>query len=255
MLGDAWRNGKVALAFLTRLPVPAPPTWRGADLAASVPMFPVVGLVVGLLAGLAYAVATLVGLPPPLAAVVAIAALVWVTGGLHEDGLADSADGLGGTTPARRLEIMRDPRAGSFGVIALVLGLLARVGALAALQRPAMVATALVAAAVLSRAAIPVAMLALPDARADGLAARAGRPHPARVVAAGVVALALILVLLPPRAAVIVTACVAAVGVLLGITAWRQLGGRTGDVLGALQQVTEIAVLWALVAMWGPRPG
>jgi adenosylcobinamide-GDP ribazoletransferase len=178
--------------------------------------------------------------------------LVLVTGGLHEDGLADCADGLGGTTPARRLEIMRDPRVGSFGVIALALGLLARVGALGALQHAAAVATALIVAAVLSRAAIPVAMLALPNARADGLAARAGRPHAARVAAAVLIALALVLVLLPPRSAVIVTACVAAAGGLLAIAAWRRLGGRTGDVLGALQQVTEIAALLALAALRQP---
>jgi adenosylcobinamide-GDP ribazoletransferase len=248
MLSDPWRDGKVALAFLTRLRVQADPPWQDTDLAAAVAMFPLVGVLVGLLGALAYAASAL-GLPPLAAAVVATAALVAATGALHEDGLADLADGLGGATRAQRLEIMRDPRVGSFGVTALVLALLARVAALAALAQSHQVAAALIAAAAFSRALMPVAMLALPRARADGLAVRAGRPHPARVAAAAVIGIAIALILLPPPAAVVAMLVAALAGALPATAAWRRLGGITGDVLGAVQQAGEIAFLLAVVAL------
>jgi adenosylcobinamide-GDP ribazoletransferase len=253
MLGDVLRDGKVALAFLTRLPVRPDGPWRGADLAASVTMFPLVGLLVGGLGTLAYAAATALGLPPLLAALLAIAALVASTGALHEDGLADLADGLGGATRARTLEIMRDPRVGSFGVIALVLALLARAGTLAALAQPAEVAAALVAASALSRALLPAAMLALPQARSNGLAAQAGRPHPARVAAGVAIALLTALLLLPPAVAVLASAAGALAGAMVAWLALRRLGGITGDVLGAVQQLAEIAFLLGVVAAAGAR--
>jgi adenosylcobinamide-GDP ribazoletransferase len=253
MLGDVLRDGKVALAFLTRLPVRPDPPWQGADLAASVAMFPLVGLLVGLLGALAYAAATALGLPPLPAAVLAIAALVWSTGAMHEDGLADLADGLAGTTRAERLEIMRDPRVGSYGVIALVLTLLARTGTLAALAAPAEVAAALVAAAALSRGLLPAAMLALPQARADGLAVQAGRPHPARAGAAVAIAVLLAMLLLPPAVAAVAMLAAALTGALVAWLALRRLGGITGDVLGALQQLAETVFLLATVAAWPAR--
>ena len=249
MLSDPWRDGKVALAFLTRLQVRPDPPRQDTDLAASVAMFPLAGVLVGLLGALAYAAASTLGLPPLPAAVVAIATLVWATGALHEDGLADLADGLGGATRAQQLEIMRDPRVGSYGVIALVLALLARVGAVAALAQPAEVASALIAAAAFSRALMPVAMLSLPQGRTDGLAARAGRPHPARVAAAALIAIAIGLILLPPLIALVAALCAALVGALVALSAWRRLGGLTGDVLGALQQLSEIGFLLAVVAL------
>lgn len=253
MLGDVFRDGKVALAFLTRLPVRPDRPWEGKDLAVSVAMFPLVGLLVGVLGALAYAAATALGLPPLLAALLAIAALACATGALHEDGLADIADGLGGATRARRLEIMRDPRVGSFGVVALVLTLLARAGALAALAGPAEVAAALVGAAALSRALLPPAMLALPQARADGLAARAGRPHPARVAAGAAIALLIALLLLPVGVAAIASAAAALAGAMVALLALRRVGGITGDVLGAIQQLAEIAFLFGVVAMASAR--
>ena len=253
MLGDVLHDGKVALAFLTRLPVRPDRPWQGADLAASVAMFPLVGILVGILGAVAFAAAAALGLPPLPAALLAIAALVCSTGALHEDGLADLTDGLGGATRAQRLEIMRDPRVGSFGVIALTLALAARAGALAALAGPAEVGAALVAAAALSRALLPAAMLALPQARADGLAARAGRPHPARVAAAVAIALLIALLLLPPLVAAIASAAAILAGAMVAWLAFRRLGGITGDVLGGVQQLAEIAFLFSLVATASAR--
>jgi adenosylcobinamide-GDP ribazoletransferase len=248
MLADLVHDCKVALAFLTRLPAAPVPTVQGTSLGASVVMFPVVGALIGLLGGLAYALAFWLGLPPPLAAVVALGTTIWLTGALHEDGLADAADGFGGgRTPDDKLRIMRDPRIGSYGALALILGLLARAGALAALAAPSTVAAALIAAGAVSRAALPPVMATLPKARADGLGASAGRPHPLRAAAAVLVAVLIAVVLLGKAAA---PALLAGAGAAL-LVAWlaqRQIGGQTGDVLGAIQQLTEIGVLLGALA-------
>jgi adenosylcobinamide-GDP ribazoletransferase len=247
MLADLLRDCKVALAFLTRLPMREEPPWGAADLAASVPWFPVVGAAIGLAGGLAYGLAVWLGLPPLPAAAVALVATIWATGALHEDGLADVADGLGGRTRKDKLAIMRDPRIGSYGALALVLALLARAGAIAAVAEPSAVAAALVAAGAGSRAALPAVMAALPPARLDGLAVSAGRPHPLRATAAILIAALLALILLGGAAPAALTA--GALGALaVALLVRRQIGGYTGDVLGAVQQLAEIGVLFGVLA-------
>ena len=177
------RDLKVALLFLTRFPVQIDGTVTMRDLAAAVHAFPLVGAVVGLLAGLAFAGASLLGLPPLPSALIAIVTMILVTGALHEDGLADTADGLGaGADRARALAIMADSRIGSFGALALMISLLARLIALAPIWEPRQVMAVLIAAAMTSRALMPVVMLLQPSAKADGLAATAGRPEPVRVM-------------------------------------------------------------------------
>jgi len=251
MLLDAWREFKLALAFLTRLPLRSE-QWSDGDLAASVVMFAPVGALVGGIAALVYTVVAWSGLPPWIAAVAAITAMVWITGGLHEDGLADVADGFGaGQTRADRLRIMRDPQIGSHGTVALVLGLSARIGALAALGDPVPVGLVLIAAGAVSRSAIAVVMLALPRARADGLAASAGRPHWMRVTAVALVAIALAMLLLGPH-----PGSAGLLGAALGASAvaWlaeRRIGGQTGDVLGAVQQLAETGFLLGALAVFG----
>jgi adenosylcobinamide-GDP ribazoletransferase len=247
MLADLIHDCKVALAFLTRLPVRERRTWPDDDLAASVPLFPLVGALIGLAGAIGYALAVWLGLPPWPAAAIALATTIWLTGALHEDGLADVADGLGGRTPEDQLRIMRDSRLGSYGAIALVLVLLARAGALAALAAPWPAGAALVAAGAFSRAALPAVMAALPTARTDGLAAGAGRPHPLRVAAAVLVGALIALVLLgeaAPAALLAGAGCALAVALL----ARRRIGGYTGDVLGAVQQLAEIGVLLGALA-------
>jgi adenosylcobinamide-GDP ribazoletransferase len=252
MLADLVHDCKVALAFLTRLPAAPAPTADGASLGASVVMFPIVGALIGLLGGGGYALVFWLGVPPLPAAVVALATTIWLTGALHEDGLADVADGFGGgRTLEDKLRIMRDPRIGSYGALALILDLLARAGALAALAGPWTVAAALVVAGAVSRGALPPVMAMLPYARTDGLAAAAGRPHPLRAAAAVLVA-ALIAVALLGKAAA--PALLAGAGAAFAV-AWlarRQIGGHTGDVLGAVQQLTEIGVLLGIVAALRP---
>jgi adenosylcobinamide-GDP ribazoletransferase len=249
MLGDLLQNGKVALAFLTRLPVGHRHGGVG-DLAASVVLFPLVGALVGLAGALAFGVAIRLALPTWPAAVSALVVTIALTGALHEDGLADVADGLGGRTRQDRLRIMRDPQIGSFGAMALVLALLARASAIAALAAPLVVGAVLIAVGSVSRALLPALMTALSPARTDGLAATAGRPHPARVAAGMAVATLLSLLLLSP--AVALTGLVGAMIGAAAVGAWARwrLGGVTGDVLGAAQQLAEIGFLFgALIAM------
>jgi adenosylcobinamide-GDP ribazoletransferase len=255
MLRETIDDCKVALRFLTRLPARGPERWPDGALAASAPAFPLIGALVGALGALVFALASSLGLGPMLAAVLAVAAQALLTGGLHEDGLADLADGLGGgRTRVDKLRIMRDPRLGSFGALALILALLARIAALAALAGPALAGpalagAALVAAGAVSRAGLPAIMASLPPARDDGLAAGAGRPHPLRAAAAIGIGALLAFALLPPGAAA--GGLIGAAGALLLVAhlARRQLGGSTGDVVGAAQQLAEIGFLLGTLAL------
>jgi adenosylcobinamide-GDP ribazoletransferase len=244
MVRAAIDDFKVALQFLTRLPVRVREPWSEGALARSVAMFPLIGLLIGAAGALAFAIAIWLGLPPALAAVLAVAVQVLLSGGLHEDGLADLADGFGGgRTREEKLQIMRDSRLGSFGAVALILALLARIGAIAALAQPATVGAVLLAAGAISRAMMPPLMLWLAPARSDGLAAASGRPQPARVLTGLGLATLLALALLAPLRAL--SAILLAAGGVLGlaILARRQIGGHTGDVLGAAQQLAEIGCL------------
>ena len=250
MLRETIDEGKAALQFLTRLPVRTPAAWPHHVLAASAPAFPLIGALIGALGGLAFALASWLGLPPLLAALLAVAAQILVTGGLHEDGLADLADGFGGgRTRAEKLRIMRDPRLGSFGALALVLTLLARIAALAALAEPWLVASALIAAGAASRAGLPALMASLAPARDHGLEAGAGRPHPLRAAAGIAIAALLAFVVLAPGMAA--AGLVGAAGALLSVAilARRQIGGYTGDVLGAAQQLAEVGFLLGALAL------
>jgi len=250
-LRDVLRDLVRAFALLTRLPTP-PLRGEGAG-AGCVWAFPIVGAAVGAIGAAAYWLARGVAVPSPLAAVLALAAQIVATGGFHEDGLADTADGFGGgTTPAEKLEIMRDSRIGTFGVLALVLVLAMRGSAIVAVADRARVGAALVVAGTLGRAAIVGVLAALPPARAEGLGASVGAPAGWRVAIAALIAIALAFAVLPaPRAAaaLLIAAATAAA------TAWlarAQIGGYTGDVLGAGEQAAESAVLALLAAAAAP---
>lgn len=245
-----WRDLTVGAIFMTRLPLRHRGALGGAELARASRLFAVVGAVVGCLGGLAYGLASWLGLPPLLAALLAVAATLLITGALHEDGLADVADGFGGGGDRqRKLEIMRDSRIGSYGVAALVVCIGLRVGALASLAEPWRVLAALVAAHALARAFLPAVMTMLSPARSEGLGAETGAPAPAYTgVALGLGVLLAVAALGPERGAVAVVAGAAAAVAMAGL-ARRQIGGYTGDVLGSVEQAAEVAVLLAVVGM------
>ena len=240
-----------ATQLLTRLPV----GWIGATgehpaLTRIVWAYPVVGAIVGVIGGGVYWIAHAIGCPPPLAAIWSLAALLLATGALHEDGLADMADGFGGgATRERKLEIMRDSRIGSYGATALLLSLGLRAAAIALLATPVDVMAALVVAGALGRA-VPVALLmVLPPARADGLASQSGRPDQTAATA-GLTLAALAAVLLLPTGNALLA--ILAAGLAVALLAWlarRQIGGQTGDVLGAGEQLAECLVLTVMLAV------
>jgi adenosylcobinamide-GDP ribazoletransferase len=239
------RDLRVATTFLTRLPV------RGAEgvLADACWAFPLVGLLVGMIGGTVFGLALWFGLPSLPAALLALAAMATITGALHEDGLADTADGFGGgATPLQRLEIMRDSRSGAFGVLALIFSVALRATALAAIADTPVAIGALVAAGALSRGLLPAMMCALPLASRNGLAAAAGRPDSGAAWTAGACGVAAALVLLGVETGIgaLVLSAVAISG--LASLARRKIGGYNGDTLGAAQQISEIAVLVAAAA-------
>ncbi len=238
-----------AFMLLTRLPVGRFGS-ASSDLARTVWAYPVVGSAVGLFGGFVYWMLHRFGVPGWLAASWTFAALLTATGAFHEDGLADTADGFGGgRTRERKLDIMRDSRIGSFGAAALFLSLLIRVGALAALDRPLAVLIALVLAAMAGRAGMIVPLLILRPARTDGMASGMGYvPQWSAVLGFGLVGLALMF-LLPVTGAILVAIAALGASVAVALLARAQIGGHTGDVLGAAEVVVECVTLTALAAI------
>ncbi len=235
---------RLALSFLTRLPVSLSQAPGPNALTRSMRLFPLVGAVIGAAVGGVDLLALKV-LPPFPSALLAVAFGLLLTGALHEDGLADCADGFGGGRDKEaKLAIMRDSRIGAYGTLALILSVFLRASALAQLANPA---AALIAAHALSRALIPGLMVQLPPASSTGLAASAGRATLPDFLIALLIALALSAPLLqlwlPP-----VIGMMALVFAALWFLARRQIGGYSGDVLGALQQTCEIAVLLTILA-------
>ncbi len=253
----------IALQFLTRVPVPRWVGFEPAWLTACLRHFPLVGAGVGL-----FAAAVLWGAlwlwPPTVAAALSVVATVWVTGAFHEDGLADTCDGLGGAVSRERaLVIMKDSRIGSYGAVALVLALVLKVATVAGLAAlvPHGTSAVLVLAAVVwghaaSRAA-PVALVWRLPYAGDAEHAKAkplAMQTDGRSVAVAVGWLALLafdLVALWPALALPLLSSFAVGGVATGLCArWlrRRLGGFTGDTLGATQQIVELCMLLAWLA-------
>ncbi len=238
---------RLAAGFLTRIPaggVDRP------DVARCLRVFPVIGALIGVATGLVYLALVRAGVPLLAAGAIAFLASAMLTGALHEDGLADMADGLGGYTRERRLEIMRDSRIGTFGALALVFSAIARVTALAALP-PAIAIPTLAACGALGRASPAAISRWTPQARKDGLASAAGRPGLHVVVMAVFAALVIAAVCLPKTWFVAAIAATILSALAVRWLAMRQLGGYTGDVLGCAEQVTEVSLLLLFAAMAG----
>jgi len=242
---------KTAVAFLTRVPMPHPQGAMPPNFVRAHRMFPVVGALIGAAIGLLCLALRATGLPDLASAALALGAGMILTGALHEDGLADVADGFGGgRDTAAKLEIMRDSRLGTYGAAILLVSFAAKLSALASLS-DAQLVFGMIAAHTLARGVLPMMSLNLPYARKDGLAANAGQPDAAVAMVAIAVALVIALLALSwvnAFWAALVTALCA------GVMAWlarRQIGGQTGDVLGAAEQVAETAVLLLLAARFG----
>jgi adenosylcobinamide-GDP ribazoletransferase len=241
---------RVGFSFLTRLPVNLKPEDGERKLADAAWTFPIVGIAVGVVTATALSVGFWLGLHPLACGLLAVAAGVFFTGAMHEDGFADVADGFGGGADKRaKLRIMRDSRIGTYGVLALVLSVGLRAALLAGMAGPGRATVALMAAAIASRAVLPLIMNVLKPARRDGLGADAGRPQRADAVIAALIGSGLLLGLIELEAAISVILATAAAAFAVASVARRQIGGFTGDVLGAVQQVAEITILAAVASM------
>mgnify|MGYP000719427802 CR=1 FL=1 len=242
-----------SLGLLTRLPVKVDADLAMTRSAAATWAYPVVGLLLGGFALGVFMVCYVLGLPPLVALVLVLGGQIILTGAMHEDGLADSADGLwGGWTVERRLEIMKDSSIGVYGVCAIAVILLLKATALATLVMSPLFALALFGGAALSRAGMVVLMHALPAARGGGLGQSVGKP-PLRSV--------LIAIGIACGATVLLGVSIGHVWaallmiVVTGVAAWgcaqiarAKIKGFTGDILGATQQVCDVAALVALSA-------
>jgi adenosylcobinamide-GDP ribazoletransferase len=239
----------LALRFYSRLPTGGRP-FEPPDLNRIAYALPLAGLVIGIGPVLLAIALHLLHVPGIVAAAVGVAAMIAVTGGMADDAIADAADGLaGGTTPERRLEIMKDSRHGTYGVAALALYIIVRVGSFAEIAAGNVIAAGAIwlAATLIARPAALWLSHALPPARRDGASAGAGRVQARPLVfGAGLSALLALVVAGPftSLVAIIVALVVAA------LIAWgwsrlcqRLVGGQTGDLIGAVQALIEVGVL------------
>ena len=251
---DEWLQAfKEQATFFTGLKLDVGlPRWQLADV---LPVLPFVGAMVGLGAGLVFWIVRGAFGPGWLAGVLAVGAAVMITRALHEDGLADTADGLGphALEPARRLEIMRDSRNGTFGVLALALTVLIKVACLAQFSG-ATGMVVLIGAHALSRAVLAYPLLAFSPVHADGLGAQVGKPTDNDVWITIAIGAGLAFLLLLGKgffAALLTPVIAAAAGIFAAHWIARRLGGYTGDTLGAVQQKAEVTFLVMAALFFG----
>jgi adenosylcobinamide-GDP ribazoletransferase len=237
-----------ALGLLTRLRLPKQ-TSSITSLSRGVWAYPLVGAAIGALSALVWLAAQGAGLAPGLSTGLAIGAQILLTGALHEDGLADFADGVGGgRDKARKLEIMRDSRIGTYGVLALILIVGLRWGSIADLPPPTVIA-GLVGAATLGRLTIVGLLAFLPPAREDGLGALVADPPRLSIAVAFVLAVLIVVLFLPPVIAAAGFLAILLAGGVVGVLAKKHIGGFTGDVLGAGEQLAQTAALLAFTML------
>jgi adenosylcobinamide-GDP ribazoletransferase len=244
-LHSIWQDLMTGLGFFTRLPV------RPGDMALSeaARLFSVIGALIGLGATLIYVLGLWIGLSSLMSAILAIAATALVTGALHEDGLADFADMLGVRGDRlRKLSVMRDSTIGSYGTLALIFISLMKVAALMELAVPGQVAGALISAHALGRGVLPLIMRTYPLARSNGLAVHAGKPPVNGTYLALVLGAVIAGLVGGPGVAFVATISALATAFLIAHLAYRQLGGYTGDVLGAAEQIVEVTVIMNFVS-------
>lgn len=248
---NPWRDIALVIMFLTRLPVPVP-GHATRPLGSAAWAFPFAGILTGGVGGGAFFGAIRMGLPLTVAVMSGLAASIVLSGALHEDGLADAVDGFGGgTTREKKLEIMRDSHIGAYGVLALIFSVGLRTAALAAIAAqngPQTVFAAFLAAGIFTRGLLPGVMVVLPHARRDGLSKNAGRPGVAGTIVSVSLGIIGAVAAFHSGYQAVVIPMLGAVGaaLVLCLIAWRQIGGQTGDTIGAAQQVSEITFLIGL---------
>ena len=241
----------LCLVFFTRLPLPRF-EFGARTLGEAIWAAPIAGLVVGLAGGLVYVATVWFGVSFLIAGGLALAATMLASGCLHEDGLSDVADGFGGGAKReRKLEIMRDSRIGAYGAAALMMSMLLRWSALISLVGPSLVFWSLIAAHTASRAFVPAFMHIMPPAQTDGLAAGAGKVEASAAYTALAIGAVVLLVTIGVTAALIAAIVLALVFFAFRALCLRQIGGQTGDTLGAVQQLGEIAVLVVAATVLG----
>jgi adenosylcobinamide-GDP ribazoletransferase len=246
----------IALQFFTRLPIPAWVGFEASWLQHASRYFPLVGVVVATIASAVYAAAALV-LPAPVAAVLSTAASIYITGAFHEDGFADTCDGLGGgMTKERALEIMKDSRVGAYGAIGIVCMLATKLSALALLP-PHLAVAALFVAHPVSRLAATALIWRLDYVRGEGKAKPLAQQMTSAEFAVATLTCALpaacVLAAgwMTPAALAAAVLASAAAALWLGRLFVRRLGGYTGDCLGAVQQLAEALAYVAVLATLG----
>lgn len=242
----------LCLTFFTRIPCHPPANAR--NFADALWAAPVVGALVGVLAAVTVLIGSTANMSPHIAALLALAVSIVLTGALHEDGAADTADGFGGgKSAADSLQIMRDSRIGTYGTLALLFSFAARwaaISAIASADSSALVFGALMVAHAGSRGVLPVFIAHVPTASTSGLSAGIG---PVRTLSwgaalvigcSGMLAMGLAFALV---AAIALASCM----VVMNWLCRRAVGGQTGDVLGALQQLCECALLLVAASLFG----
>jgi len=241
---------KTSIVFCTRWPLAHPKPITGEDVARASWALPIAGALVGAAGALVYWISFRLGLPAALAAGLALAATLIATGCLHEDGLADTADGFGGgKTVADKLAIMRDSHIGTYGVCALMISLVLRWSAVTAIAYPPTGTVALIATHASARAALPMFMRWVPQARSDGLSTQVGQPPATSSVAATLLGLVALSLALGPIGALAALCLLLVANVLLAWLCMGQIRGQTGDVIGATEQVNETLVLLTCTAL------
>ena len=237
----------VAFVLLTRWPMPRLPDKAFVQSSRAVWAFPLVGAAIGALGYAVAQIAVALGFSYVIASGLLLAAWMLSSGAMHEDGLADLADGFwGGRNTDDRLAIMKDSQIGTYGTLTLVVTVGLRWSALSVLLAAAPIS--IIACATLSRAMMPVVMHLLPSARQQGLSQSVGRPT-LTPVAVGLSFALLISVATIGAPAVGAIVAAAILTVLVMVLARSKIGGQTGDVLGATQQISELAALLFCVAL------
>ena len=240
-----------AFAFLTRIPMPN----HKCETHSTMWAFPIVGSVIGIISSLAYWATVSIGLPTMVGATIVITVHCFLTGALHYDGLGDVADGLWGShKKARRLEIMKDSRVGSYGVIALVLAILIKIQIISAIGdtyigNVYVLSTALIITSTMSRANLALMQGLCKPAKKDGLMVACGTPSIIQGVASMIIGLAIVFALADIYAvAYIALTCVVIMSVFYRVFLTK-IGGITGDCLGATQVLGEIILLMVIYAL------